>query len=495
MVRRIDQASWDRLFARTVASGRPLQARLREMMISAISEGWLSADTPLPSSRQLARNLGVARNTVLLAYQQLVDEDVLEARERSGYFVKPSGSSLPCAERIAKAEPGPAVDWRSHLAIMPGCQRNIDKPLDWLNFPYPFLYGQSDPTLFPINDWRECARQALSVLEIRGWAADLVDGDDPELVEQIRTRVLPRRGIWAGSDEIMITLGAQQALYLLAELLVRPGMVVGMEEPGYPDARNIFSLKSADLRMLQVTKDGLDPDDVPEDCRLLFLTPSRQCPTGVRLPVERRRRLLELAESRDMLLIEDDFESNFGLTQDASTAMRGMDGSSRVLYVGSLSKTLAPGLRVGYIVGPSTVMCEARALRRLMLRHPPTNNQRALALFLALGHFDRLLRKSTDILAERSTAMCAALERHLPTFEVTAGTGGSSVWVKGPDDLDSRSLAIAAKQTGVLIEPGDVFFHSDQPPKNYCRLGFSSIPTTRIEPGIEILSKIAAEAG
>ncbi|MEM7043575.1 MAG: PLP-dependent aminotransferase family protein, partial [Pseudomonadota bacterium] len=363
------------------------------------------------------------------------------------------------------------------------------------NFPYPFLYGQSDPTLFPINDWRECARQALSVLEIRGWAADLVDGDDPELVEQIRTRVLPRRGIWAGADEIMITLGAQQALFLLAELLVRPGAVVGMEEPGYPDARNIFSLKSADLRMLEVTKDGIDPDDVPRDCRLLFLTPSRQCPTGVRLPIERRQRLLELAESRDMLVIEDDFESNFGLTEDASTAMRGMDGSSCVLYVGSLSKTLAPGLRVGYIVGPPAIVREARALRRLMLRHPPTNNQRALALFLALGHFDRLLRKSIDVLAERAAAMRSAFEQLLPAFDVTCGVGGSSVWVRGPDGLDSRALALTARQAGVLIEPGDVFFHGVDPPRHYCRLGFSSIPSTRIEPGIKIISEIVSETG
>lgn len=495
MVSRIDQASWDRLFVRTVSSGRPLQARLREMVVSAISDGWLGADMPLPSSRRLARNLGVARNTVLLAYQQLVDEEVLEARERSGYFVRSAGRGLPCTTRAADRRESDTVDWARHLKMSPCGQRNIAKPADWLNFPYPFLYGQSDPTLFPINDWRECARQALSALEIRGWAADLVDGDDPELVEQIRTRVLPRRGIWATTNEIMITLGAQQALYLLAELLVRPGTVVGMEEPGYPDARNIFALKSADLRRLPVGRNGIDPDDVPEDCRLLFLTPSRHCPTGVRLPAERRQRLLELAEARDMLVIEDDFESNFGLTDDASTAMRGMDGSSRVLYVGSLSKTLAPGLRAGYIVGPSAVMREARALRRLMLRHPPTNNQRALALFLALGHFDRLQRKTIDVLEERNTAICAALKRHLPAFDVTYGTGGSSVWVRGPDGLDSRALALAAREAGVLIEPGDVFFYDDDPPRNYFRLGFSSIPVSRIDSGLKILGEITGESG
>ncbi len=488
-VRRIAEASWDRLFARTADSGRPLQARLREMVVRAIGEGWLGADMPLPSSRRLARDLGVARNTVLLAYQQLVAEEVLEARERSGYFVRPGGWQ-PATARPASA-PRATLDWAARLTALPSRQRNIKKPVDWINKPYPFLYGQSDPTLFPINEWRECARQALSILEVRGWTADLVDGDDPELVEQIRTRVLPRRGIWATPDEIMITLGAQQALYLLAELLVRPGMAVGVEEPGYPDARNILELKAAALRSLPVGSAGIDPDDLPEDCRLLLLTPSRQCPTGVRLPTERRERLLRLAERHDLLIIEDDFESNFGLTPGATTAIRGMGRGDRVLYVGSLSKTLAPGLRLGYIVGPPAVMREARALRRLMLRHPPTNNQRALALFLALGHFDRLLRKVIDSLETRARSLQAAMALHMPGFEFSHAAGGSSVWVKGPATLDSGSLAVDASAAGVLIEPGAVFFRQDEPPRHFFRLGFSSIPGSRIERGIEILGAIA----
>ena len=152
VVRRIDRALWDQLFARTAASGRSLQARLREMVVSAISEGWLGTDLPLPSSRQLARDLGVARNTVLLAYRQLVDDEVLESRERSGYFVRQVERAPSCTEPASRHEPEGTIDWSTRVALRPTDQRNIAKPADWTNAPYPFLYGQSDPTLFPIND-------------------------------------------------------------------------------------------------------------------------------------------------------------------------------------------------------------------------------------------------------------------------------------------------------------------------------------------------------
>ncbi|MEK0086014.1 PLP-dependent aminotransferase family protein [Benzoatithermus flavus] len=493
MAPRVDHALWDRLFARTAATGWPLQARLREMVAAAISEGWLVPGTPLPSSRELAENLGVARNTVLLAYQQLVDEELLESRERSGYFVRRRPETGQPSARPARATG--TLDWEHRFAIRPSAQRNIVKPHDWLSYPYPFVYGQFDPTLFPTNDWRECARQALSVLEIRGWAPDLIDGDDPQLVEQIRTRVLPRRGIWASAEEIVITLGAQQALYMLAQLLARPGMTVGIEDPGYPDARNILTLCGAELRPVPVDEVGVVPDAIPPACELLFVTPTRQCPTGAMLPLARRERLLALAEAYDLLLLEDDYESNFGLSSDALPTLKSLDRSGRVLYVGSLSKTLAPGLRFGYIVAAPEVAREVRALRRLILRHAPANNQRALALFLALGHFDRLLRKVTTVLAERATVMRAALARHLSDFTYSHGTGGSSFWVHGPEGLDARALARRAAAAGLLIEAGDVFFMSPTPPLHHFRLGFSSLPTERIEPGIAALARLVREPG
>lgn len=487
---RVDHASWDRLFAQSAATGRTLQARLREMVVAAVNEGWLTPENPLPSSRELAETLGVARNTVLLAYQQLVDEEVLEARERSGYFVRPEACRMRIVPGAATVEAAAAApDWDRWLATRPAAQRNLAKPRDWQSYPYPFLYGQFDPTLFPTNDWRECARQALSVIEIRGWAPDLIGSDDSELIEQIRARLLPRRGIWATAGEIMVTLGAQQALYLLAELLVRPGLPVGIEDPGYPDARNIFALKGAQLQALPLDEDGLIPEAIPGGCRLLFVTPMRQCPTGAIMPLDRRLRLIHRATDLDQLIIEDDYESNFGFAMEGPPpTLRSLERSGRVLYVGSLSKTLAPGLRVGYVVAPPSVILELQSLRRLMLRHGPANNQRAVALFLALGHHDKLLRRLAAVLRERAAAMRDALTRHLPECSWRYSDGGSSYWVRGPEGLDSRALAERAQAAGVLIEPGDVFFQGAAPPRCYFRLGFASIPLPKIEPGIRLLA-------
>ena len=241
---------WERLFERESAPNLSLQGRVRQMLVSAILSGHLPPGAPVPSSRYLADQLRIARNTVVFAYQQLVSEGYLESRERSGHFVsadvlqgRAAQHADPCASNVA----ADAVCWDERLRFRPTRQRNIVKPQDWQKQPYPFVYGQFDQDLFPTAEWRECCIKALSVLDIRSWAPDLITHDDPALIEQIRTQVLPRRGVWADAEEIVITVGAQHALYLLADLLVNEDTVVGMEDPGYPDARNIFASHTLSL--------------------------------------------------------------------------------------------------------------------------------------------------------------------------------------------------------------------------------------------------------
>ncbi|HVY50231.1 GntR family transcriptional regulator [Hypericibacter adhaerens] len=478
-----------------------LQAQLRRMLVDAILEGQIPAGTALPSCRKMAQTLNVARNTVALAYQDLVEEGFLVARQRSGYFVAPdvlSGRAQPPVVSAARetatganAKERPAgVDWADRFRVRPTAQHNIEKPRNWQDYPFPFIYGQVDPALFPIAAWRDCSRQALGRGSVKEWSRDLFTEDDPLLVEQIRTRLLPRRGVRVGNDEILVTVGAQQALYLIASLLIDAGTRVGIEDPGYVDARNIFSLRGAELVPLAIDREGLVVDERLAACDYVYATPSHQFPTTATMSLARRRALLQSAAANDIVVVEDDYESEINHQGTPSPALKSLDRSGRVIFVASLSKTLAPGLRLGYMVGPEPFIREARALRRLMLRHPPANNQRTIALFLADGHHDALLRRLSQIYKDRWKAMGEALTRHLPECRWQQSQGGTAYWVEGPPGLDARLLEAAAAKQGILIERGDWHFQAQDAPRRFFRLGFSSIALEKIEPGIKLLGEI-----
>ena len=200
-----------------------LQTQIREALVSAILDGQLAREEPIPSTRKMAKSLAVSRNTVVLAYQGLLDDGYLVARERSGYYVADKALDSVTPQRPpAAARAAGEIDWAARLVKDPAAQENITKPLDWQSYAYPFIYGQVDHNLFPLAEWRDCARQALGKKWLGSWTNDTWAHDDPLLVEQIRRRILPRRGIMASDDEILITLGAQNALYLLTSLLVGP---------------------------------------------------------------------------------------------------------------------------------------------------------------------------------------------------------------------------------------------------------------------------------
>ncbi|MCP4334802.1 MAG: PLP-dependent aminotransferase family protein [Gammaproteobacteria bacterium] len=489
MQNRSEQMMWNQLFRISKDRKISYQRQLREMIVSAILDDKLPLEIPLPSSRELARHLGIARNTVVLAYQQLIDEGYLVARERSGYYI--DKTILDGRVRVEplklSAEHNPP-DWNRHIKFHPSQQRNINKPGDWNKYPYPFLFGQLDPQLFPVADWRECCRQALSVSDIQDVTPDAIDSDDPLLIEQIQARILPRRGVWAARDEILITMGAQQALYILADLLIDKGTRVGIENPGYPDARNIFELKSPEMVPLAVDDFGIVPGKELNSCDFIYVTPSHQSPTTVTMPLERRELLLEQAEKNDFLIIEDDYESEINFVGDPTPALKSLDASERVIYVGSLSKTLAPGLRLGYMVASKSLIEEARALRRLMVRHPPANNQRIVALFLSMGHHDSLIHRLSETYKDRWQVMGEALNRYIPESSRIPSFGGTSYWVEGPDKLDTRKLKTQACDAGILIESGDICFLQDDPPQNFIRLAYSAISANQIEPGIKKLA-------
>lgn len=462
------------------------------MLVDAILSGQLSGGEPLPSTRRMSENLGVSRNTVVLAYQGLVDDGYLLAHERSGFYVNGdiAGTKVTTPQARAQSAGNSGPSWTERFCMDPMAQESHTKVVDWSSYPYPFVYGQVDQNLFPLAAWRECARQALGRRAMDAWTGDRLTHDDPMLVEQIRTHLLPRRGISADTDEILVTQGAQNALYLLAELLFNADTTVGIENPGYRDMYNIACLKTGRVKTLDVDGEGLPIDERLNGCDYIYVTPSHQFPTTVTMPLSRRMNLLERAREQDLIVIEDDYEFETNYAGRPTPALKSMDEDNRVIYIGSLSKSLFPGLRLGFMVAPKPVIEQARALRRLVLRHPPTVNQRQTALFLALGHHDALIHRMHRAFRARWEAMDKALAVHLPQSSSRPVFGGTSFWVRGPEGLDADRLTVDARAEGVLIEPGRVLFFGDHRPANYFRLAFSSLDADRIEPGIRILGQL-----
>ncbi|MEO0637904.1 MAG: PLP-dependent aminotransferase family protein [Pseudomonadota bacterium] len=477
-----------------------LQSQIREMLVSAMLAGQLPAKAPVPSTRAMAGRLGVSRNTVMLAYQALATDGFLVSRERSGFYVaedvRLAFPASPTARQAsansnAKAQTQHAeVDWEARFRLAPSRQPNITKPENWHDYKYPFIYGQVDSDLFPIGAWRDCMRQSMSLKWLDAWTDDRFAADDPMLVEQIRQRVLPRRGVMAQPDELLVTMGAQNALFLLNHLFVRDGARVAVEDPGYPDMRNMFALRGAELRPIPVDSSGMQVSALTDES-LAFVTPSHQFPTSVTMTLDRRRELLDWAERADALIIEDDYEYEANYRGEPTPALKSLDQAGRVMHVGSLSKSMMPGLRMGFVVAPAPVIAELRAMRRLMLRHPPGNNQRVVALFLAQGGHDALIKRLHKVYLRRWEAMNLALADHFPGWSRSPAFGGSSFWLQGPDGFDARQLAADVEQYGVLIEPGDIFWSDPSSHASSFRLGFSSIPEDRIGEGISLLARAA----
>ncbi len=487
---------WVKLFPQFSGSSATLQGRVKEMMVHSILMGLVPAGAKVPTSRALASALGLSRNTVSLALQVLVDKGFLIAVARSGLVVNGDilqGQAVQSAPQTATAT---GMQWDKRLVSHLDSQRNIIKPANWQDYPYPFIYGQFDASLVPLRDWRACAHQALFVPAVKKWAQDHINRDSEALLDQIQHRLLPARGIMARRDEILVTAGAQMACYLLANVLLDRKTVVGIEDPGYPDARNNFLLRSDHVKALPIDADGLIASRTMGQCAYVYVTPSHQCPTTVTMPLARRQEILALAQKRDVVLFEDDHESELNFSGRPLPALKSLDTDGRVIYLGSLSKTLAHGLRIGYIVAPAELVHELRALRRLMIRHTPANNAHTASLFIAQGHHDAFIRKLNMTYRERRELLTSAFSKYLPQFHIMPSLGGSGAWIKGPDGLNAQTLAEKCATRGVLIEPGDVFFKkSSAASQSHLRLGYAAIPGNLIDAGVQELAHAYKSGG
>ena len=466
-----------------------LQTRVQQMIASGILSGRFEQGEKLPSTRKLAEYLGVSRITVSLAFTELQSNDYLISKDRSGFYVSKNAPPPPSfSEKIGVRD---TVDWSKMIGQRFSIENWPAKPQNWSSFPFPFIYGQTDPSLFDHSNWRQCALMALGAKDFSSLTSDYYDQDDIELIEFILRHSLPRRGITASTDQVLVTMGAQNALWLATQVLLNQRRTAAIENPSYLPLRDILDQSRCHVKAVNLDHYGLIPDQIPKETSVIFTTPSHQCPTTITMPLNRRQQLLETASKLDALVVEDDYEFEISSKKSASPALKSLDSDGRVIYVGSFSKSLFPGLRLGYLVGSAPFISEARALRASVLRHPPGHIQRTAAHFLRLGHYDALINRMAKQYSIRRSTMAAAIKKYqLEIAGNSSPEGGSSFWMKAPKDLDTEILAKSLMKNGVLIEPGKNFFAPPNQLENYYRLAFSSINEEKIEGGIKLVADL-----
>ena len=355
-----------------------LQYQIRQKMVEGILAGSFAVGSRLPSTRKLAKQLSVSRNTVVLVYQSLLDEGYIVSRERSGIYVSDEFQKGRINIQLhPESQNNSKVDNRYRFKGALATTNATSSPPNWRKYRYPFIDGKFDSSLYPVKEWRDATHRANATNEIVQWSELHGLEDDPMLIDEIRTKILPRRGIQSAANEILITVGNQQALHLTCMLFVNHTTTVAVEEPGYPEFRDLLRQQGANVIYQDVDDRGIVINDNLNSCNIIYTTPSHQTPTSRTMSLARRDKLLTKAQQIDALIIEDDFEFESNFLGQPHPALRSLDKDNRVVYVSCLSKVLVSGVQIGFIVADSEVITELKKLRKMVLRNPPFNNQRA----------------------------------------------------------------------------------------------------------------------
>lgn len=473
---------------------RPAYQRLAEGIRRGILESRFHPGDRLPPTRTLAKDLRLARNTILEAYDQLIAEGYLEARQGSGTFVATalpeSSLRVPDAQTPPRTRPGARP-----LRLSAFGERALNGEAGALAFepeepepPFNFRYGMPSYDDFPFELWRHLTKRVLDypTRDILGYGS--AEGL-PALREAIAAYLGRSRGVRCAASQVLIVNGSQQALDLAARVLINPGDAVAIEEPCYPGARAVFQAAGARLASVSCDNEGLMVDRLPA-ARAVYVTPSHQFPSGVILSAARRLQLLEWAEHCDAAVIEDDYDSEFRYEGHPLGALQGLDRSGHVVYAGTFSKVLLPGLRLGYIVAPPRLHNALAATKWLTDRHVPSFYQAVLAIFIEEGHFERHLRRMRKMYDRRRAALLGALDEEFGgRVRVTGTESGMHVLVTLEGVRDATAFVRAARNAGVGLYSADPYYTETPPQEATFMFGYSNMPEERIREGVRRLAR------
>ncbi|GLH72798.1 GntR family transcriptional regulator [Geothrix limicola] len=465
----------------------PVFQQIAQAIRGDIRRGRLRPGDPLPGSRSLAQTLGVHRNTVLAAYRELEAEGWIHSEQRTTRVAGdlPEGPS-PNRRRGTRADEGPGYDLEGPNSA-PSQLRALEHPAHLLSFGG----GLPDLRLVPTDLLARAYRRALEEPSLLGY------GDahgEPRLRTALARLLSEMRGLAVTADRVLITAGSQGALDLVARTLIRPGDRVAVEDPGYPTAWTTLRAAGAELVPVPVDEAGLRVEALEKalqsgPLRAVYLTPHHQFPTTVTMGAARRLRLLDLARQHRLAILEDDYDNEFHFDGRPVLPLAGDDPGGVVIYLGTLSKILAPGLRIGFISGPRPLVDTLAARRAAADGQGDPALQRVAAELLEEGLLQRHARKMRRTYLSRRTALAGALDRHLAgiaSFDLPPG--GMSLWLRVDPAVDVEHWAQRAQQAGIAVYTGRRFDFHDRPRPNL-RLGFSSLDERELEEAVRRLAR------
>ncbi|MBT1685612.1 MocR-like pyridoxine biosynthesis transcription factor PdxR [Dawidia soli] len=485
----------------------PLYRQLESEIIQLICRGVLKPGQALPSSRELAQSLKLNRKTVVATYEELGAQGWVETRERSGVYISnelpdtsvrtvtPTGKNS-----IRKWQPAyPIIRQSSSLAT----RTDPDTEINALGMPAP-LYkiddGFPDPRIAPIEELvREYRRLG------RGRLANQFLTYGPEhgsyrLRVELANFLNRTRGMRITEKEILITKGTQMAIYLTTQLLIRPGDNVFVPEPGYRDANQTFTLAGANLTFIPVDKDGIDVDRIEQLCKrkvpkMIYIIPHHHRPTTVTLSAERRMRLMNLARRYRFALLEDDYDFDYHFSSNPLLPLASLDTGGHIIYVGSFCKSIAPGVRIGFMVAPEVVINEAAAIRKLIDRQGEQLLEEATAELLSTGDISRHIKKSHKVYQERLENTCRLLQQQLGDFlTFDRPNGGLAIWATYRRGIRAKAVALHAATLRLKISDGSNYFFQPNTsrPNDFIRIGYCSLDETEMASAIEIWRRALA---
>jgi GntR family transcriptional regulator/MocR family aminotransferase len=432
----------------SLADGHDLAGQIYRQVREAILDGRLRRSEPLPPSRELARRLAVSRTTVTVAYDRLAAEGFTSGRVGAGTYVTSEPHPTPPADAARAGPLQPRTIW-AQVPDAPALR-------DWR---YNLYTGMPDARLFPYQRWR-----ALMSRELRASAVGTGSYADPAGHAGLRTEIARHAGVSrsvrAAADDVIITGGMQQALFLLARVMLTPDDTVAVEDPCYPPARDL--LRALDLRLVGVPVDaeGLVVDAIPPQARMVYVTPSHQYPLGVPMTLSRRMALLAWADRTGGTIVEDDYDSEFRFDGRPIEPLQNLDRSGRVCYVGSFSKVMLPTMRLGFLIAPPALRSALRRAKYTTDWHTELPAQAALARFIGDGGLGAHIRRMRSIYRERHHLVADLLDADLrPWLRPVPSAVGLHVAARssGPSVTDIQQIVAWLRQQGVGVVPLSVY--------------------------------------